>query len=262
MAACLHAGPGAAASHRAAAVLWGMTGVKDRVVEIVTPRRLRSPGIVVHQTEVGLRSVTQVGPIPATDPTRTLFDLGAVAPAWVVESAVDDALRRRLTTLADLWGLLEAAGGRGRRGTGVLRSLLRDRDPRSAPPESALESRLARLLREAGVPPPTPQLEVPVGGGRTARIDFAWPDAMVAVEADGYRYHSGRASWEHDLARRNALTGSGWRVIHVTWHDVSRRPEATVATIRAAVLSSADHAYRGGMSRERGPLLLPTSDRG
>jgi very-short-patch-repair endonuclease len=63
---------------------------------------------------------------------------------------------------------------------------------------------------------------------------FAYPQARLAIETDGYGYHSGRRRWQHDLARRNAITLLGWRVIHVTWDDLVRRPDAVIATVRAA----------------------------
>lgn len=56
-----------------------------------------------------------------------------------------------------------------------------------------------------------------------------------AVEADGYRWHSGRVRWERDRARSNTLTLLGWRVVHVTWTDLTRRPDAIVASIRSAL---------------------------
>lgn len=235
MAACLHAGPPSAASHRAAATLWGLEVAQPTVVEIVGPRRIRHPGVIAHRARVREESLTTVGPVPVTDPARTLLDLGAVAAPWIVGDALDAALRGQLVSLDCLRRLLQHDGARGRAGTGVLRSLVDARDPGAAPAESVLETRLARLLTDSSLPQPVRQHEVRVAG-RVARIDFAWPEVMVAVEADGYRYHSGRRAWSRDLSRRNLLTGAGWRVLHVTWDDVRSRPEATLAAIRRALV--------------------------
>jgi very-short-patch-repair endonuclease len=68
-----------------------------------------------------------------------------------------------------------------------------------------------------------------------ARVDLAYPDVLLAIEADGYRYHSGRVAWQRDLERRNALTSRGWRVIHVTWKDVVLEGERVAADIRRAL---------------------------
>lgn len=73
-------------------------------------------------------------------------------------------------------------------------------------------------------------------------VDFAFPASCLAIEADGYRWHSGRVHWEHDRERRNRLTLAGWRVIHVTWSDLSRRPEAVIETVRRALEGEATRA--------------------
>lgn len=235
MAACIWAGPGAAGSHRAAAALWGLLDDQAAPVEITTPRRLRHSGVVVHRVPLGARHVTRIGTIPVTRPARTLLDLGAVASVRTVEHALDDALVRGLVTIRGLQRMLRSEGGPGRGGAGVLRQLVCVRDPLLAPPESVLESRIARLLRRSDLPQPVPQFQVRVGGRLVARIDFAWPEAMVAVEADGYRHHGTRTAWRRDLKRRNALTTLGWYVIHVPWHEVSERPEAVISAIRTAL---------------------------
>ncbi|HEX2196196.1 MAG TPA: DUF559 domain-containing protein, partial [Actinomycetota bacterium] len=108
-------------------------------------------------------------------------------------------------------------------------------DRRGAPPESVLESRLARLLRRCGLPRPESQYRVVRGGRVVARLDFAYPDEMVAIEADGYRWHGDVARWQADLARRNELARLGWTVLHFTWHDVTKRRENVLATVRAAL---------------------------
>ena len=234
MAACLHAGRGAVVSHRSAAALWRFEGVEPGSVEITTPRRIRCGNMIARRSRLSRRHVTSIGPIPVTDPVRTLLDLGAVVTPQIVEQ-IDDALRRGLTTLDRLRRRLRAEGGTGRRGAGVLRTLISARDPASAPAESALEARVRRLIAGSRLPAPVPQYEVRDQGRLLARVDFAWPDHMVALEADGYRYHSGRAAWQRDLTRRNALTGRGWRILHVTWEDLTRRPKAVTAAIRTAL---------------------------
>jgi very-short-patch-repair endonuclease len=59
---------------------------------------------------------------------------------------------------------------------------------------------------------------------------------MVAIEADGYRHHSGKVAWQRDRVRRNALTIRVWRVLHVTWEDHEARPYEVVAEIRGALV--------------------------
>jgi very-short-patch-repair endonuclease len=80
---------------------------------------------------------------------------------------------------------------------------------------SALERRVEALLRGSGLPPHV--REHPVGRWR---LDFAWPDRRVAVEADGRRWHSSAADFERDRSKSNALNESGWKVLRVTWSDL------------------------------------------
>jgi very-short-patch-repair endonuclease len=150
--------------------------------------------------------------------------------------ALDDALRRRLVTLARLRWRLDEVGGMGTPGTTVLRDLMEARSP-TAVPQSVFETRLLRVLRDAGLPLPTLQHEIRHGGRVIARVDFAYPEAKLAIEADGYQWHSGRIAFERDLARRNALTNLSWDVMHVTWSDLEH-PERIVDAIRAALSSS------------------------
>lgn len=86
------------------------------------------------------------------------------------------------------------------------------------------------FFRSSGLPEPVAQYAV---GRRFA--DFAYPEAKIAVEADGGAFHSSRRALEADRARNNELALLGWRVIHVTWADLTRRPVALAARIRAAL---------------------------
>jgi hypothetical protein len=112
--------------------------------------------------------------------------------------------------------------------------LLAKRDPVHAIPESVLETRVLRVLTKAGLPTPASQFEIRDGDHLIARVDFAFPDLKLAVEADGYRWHSSRLRWDHDLARRNTLTALGWRVVHVTWAGLTNHPETVIHTIEQA----------------------------
>jgi very-short-patch-repair endonuclease len=233
MAACLAWGEGAVVSHRAAAALWGLAGFVAELIELTVPRSRRraGPGII-HRHPLPSSDVTVVEGLPVTTPARTLLDLASVAPRDKVEEALDDALHRGIVTIAGLRRRLAAVARPGRPGIATMRALLEARDPAAAVPESVFERRLLRALRAAGLPTPVLQHEIRDGGRLVAVVDFAYPEAKLAIEADGYRWHSGRARWDHDRARRNRLTLLGWRVIHVTWTDLSNRPQHVIAAIR------------------------------
>lgn len=233
-AACLAGGTAAVASHRSAALLWRLRGIERAPVEITVPRT-RQPQlgrVVVHRLrELATADVTRRSGIPVTTPARTLLDLGAVASEDTVESALEDAILRGLVSFDHLRRTLERAGAQGRDGTAVLRRLLDERDPDTEPTESVLEDMLVRVLRGAGLPAPLRQHWIRAAGYRPIRIDLAYPEQRVAIEADSRLFHSGRADLQRDSAKRNLLVALGWRPLAFTWDDVLRRSPYIATTV-------------------------------
>jgi very-short-patch-repair endonuclease len=233
---CLAGGPGSVVSHRSAAALWKMAGFEEGSLELIVPRdrRRKLPAIVHRPVSVAQVDLTTVDGIPATRPARTLLDVAAVAPLHVVEEALDDALRRKLVSVSRMRWQLRESGAMGTPGRTVMRALIAARSQTADVPQSVFETRLLRVLKAAGLPEPVLQHEIRDRDRLVAVVDFAYPDARLAIEAEGYRWHSGRTRFERDLARRNALTALGWRVIHVSWSDLGT-PEKVRRTV-AAVL--------------------------
>jgi very-short-patch-repair endonuclease len=244
LAACFAGGEGAVASHRSAAAIWRLRGVERPQCPEITVHGTSSVhvrAVVVHRTsrlrspDVGMRDG-----IPATSVPRTLLDLGAVAP-WLVEAAMEDALFRGLTTPGSLRRVLDRVGASGRNGTAVLSALAEARTPGQAPTESPLEDAIVGVLRRHGLPEPVRQHRVRTSGGRTLRLDLAYPDIKLAIEADGRIWHSGRADFARDRARTNVLAGLGWTLLRFGWHDVGGgglRLAADVSRLRQARLSA------------------------
>jgi very-short-patch-repair endonuclease len=98
---------------------------------------------------------------------------------------------------------------------------------------SVFESLTRVSLLDAGVPAPRTQFNVRTrDGGWIGRVDFAWPEARVILECDGYEFHSSRVAFERDRRRWAALTRAGWRVVTVTWTQVVSSPSYVVGLIR------------------------------
>ncbi|HZR13182.1 MAG TPA: type IV toxin-antitoxin system AbiEi family antitoxin domain-containing protein [Acidimicrobiia bacterium] len=237
LAAALWAGEDSRVSHLTAAVLWNLDGVVTRRVDITVPYECtrRHPAVVVHRTKT-LPAVDRdvVHGIPVTTVARTLVDLAGSVDATVLETALDDALRKQLTTCAFVEWRVRELGRTGRAGVAVLRRLLEERGRGAAALESALEGAVWRVLLRSGLPRPVRQHAVTIDG-RSFRLDFAWPDAFVAVEADGYAFHAGRRAFVDDRARTARLVAAGWRVVPVTWDEVRKRPDDFVAHVRSAL---------------------------
>jgi very-short-patch-repair endonuclease len=233
LAACLSAGPGVAASHRTAAVLWEMDGVERHGLEIVSGRRSRlcHSQLVVHTTRRPFVIHRRQG-LPLTTPTRTLVDLSGVLSTRALELAVEDALRRGLTSVSKIQLALLEEAGKGTHGSRNLSRLVGERRMTMPASGSSLEVGVARALRKAHLPEPFRQYEVSDANGFRARLDFAYPEAKLAIEADGYRWHSGRKPWARDLARRNKLVELGWVVLHATKEDLENDCRTLAAVIR------------------------------
>lgn len=52
------------------------------------------------------------------------------------------------------------------------------------------------------------------------RIDLAIPDCRIAIEIDGYDYHSTKEQLTADARRQRALTAARWTVVRFTGREI------------------------------------------
>jgi very-short-patch-repair endonuclease len=235
MAALVWAGPSSRLSHRAAAALHGLSDCPRSVVELTTDRRLTPvENVIVHRLRrLERHDSMKLGAFTLTTPARTILDLGAVVDTDIVEAALEDALRRRLTTLPALHWQLRTSGGKGIRGSEVLRDLLAVRPVGYEYIRSDLELKVERVLRSLrNIPPYVRQHEVLTRRGRRF-LDFAFPERLVGVEAVSYKWHGGRESWRADLQRDRDLRSLGWRLLYVSLEDITQRRKQFVSDLRS-----------------------------
>jgi hypothetical protein len=242
LAACLHQGLAAVASHRSAAWLWGLDGFDEPPVRpeviVVGDATRRDVRTTLHRTTVWTLSDRSVcGVTPVTSPTRTLVDLGAVVPRHRVEAARDSAHRLGLVSLARERRQLERLAALP--GAGVLRRLVAD-DRGMPPAQSLLKRTVLRRLRALGVPEPVRQHEIRVER-RPIRFDAAWPDVRVAIEAHSYRHHSDRRHWSDDVTRLNAAGRCGWLVIVATQEGLADGGRRLAVEVEGALRSRRAH---------------------
>jgi very-short-patch-repair endonuclease len=231
LAACLDAGPGSFVSHRAAAVLWGISGFRPGRIEVTVPanRNSRSSLALVHRSmEVPRSDRTIRDGIPVSRPSRMIIDLAATTGKGALEEAVDDVLCRRLVSPGELNRRAQEMGRR--RGSATLRSILSpwippaEADPsvrdNTGLPANVAEMRIARMLIAHRLPRPVHQHEIRDSRGRfVARVDLAYPEARIAIEVDGFRWHAGRGPFRSDRVRGNRIEGEGWRLLRATTED-------------------------------------------
>ena len=96
--------------------------------------------------------------------------------------------------------------------------------------QSEAERILLRLLRTGGLT--GWKANFPVNG---YRIDVAFLVEKVAIEVDGFAFHSDPDAFHNDRVRQNSIALQGWQVLRFTWLDLTEYPERVLATIRSAL---------------------------
>lgn len=142
------------------------------------------------------------------------------------------------TSVAELASYLRKSG-LGERNR-ALRALRWAVDGCASPMESNVELLACLPQRYGGWGLPLPQMNyaVPLPAQAQAalnctacRIDLAWPEARVGVEYNSRAFHDDRQIWERDAHRLNVLEALGFRIVPLTWPQLSD-PQAFEAVVR------------------------------
>lgn len=223
--------PGAVVSGRSAGVLWGvdLAGPDDDVECTLAPgcRAGGLRGIQVTRRALPPDEVTWCRGVRVTAVGRTALDLARIQPVEEAVVALDQFLGAGLLTMGRLRTAAAAATGPG------CRQIRRAVDLADGLAESPQETRLRLLLHRSPLSRPIAQYSVREGTRFVARVDFAWPDAKVAVEYEGM-WHGRPQQVARDRRRLNQLTAAGWTVVFVTAADL-HDPVQVIARIAAAL---------------------------
>jgi len=229
-------GSGAVVSHRAAAALLKLDGIRAGVVEVSVPHRrpIRLPESVVatvHRvTPFDSRDMVTVGGLPCTGKARTLADLGAVVSPDLVLKALIGALRDGLP-ISVVRATVERLHRPGPAGTGVLLRHLETLRTAGAAPESWLEEVLRRILLDERLPKLVPQYELRAGGKVIARFDHAFPEVRLAIEGHSRAFHFGPVNEARDADRDLAAARHGWEILYLGWFATKRPAEVVTAVL-------------------------------
>jgi len=236
MAASLWADGKAVISGRAAAAVWEFEGYWRSRVELSGCSGLSPPAGVVYRQVKQLRQadVTVRRGIRVTSAARTLLDLTPVVPPRTLERTLDEALRKRMVTIEVLHRCIERNGSRGRERIAQLRALLAERRDQLAV-DSALESDVARALRESGMPRPVKRYRVIEANHFIAEVDLAWPSKKVAIQVHGSSFHRQPRTWENDQRVENRLQLHGWFVAKITRRMIEEHPEQCLELVARAL---------------------------
>jgi very-short-patch-repair endonuclease len=228
----LAVGNDAVLSHESAALAWGtLTDYAGDIHITVVERKLHSrPGLIVHQPTMAPEVRRRHG-LTVTSPAQTLLDLAATHSPHL-EHVFVESHGRRLVHPPELARAIERRGRKP--GVGVLRAVVAGNE--SGFTRSKAERKLRQLLRAARLPEPRTNAMV-LG----LMVDCVWPDHRLVVEFDGYGFHGHRRAFETDRRRDARLVAGGYRVIRVTWLQLTLEPYAVLAALAAALASREPH---------------------
>lgn len=229
---------GAVVSHESAARLHGLDGLDPRRVAVTVPvrRSNRFADVIVHQsTDLAEDEIMLINGLPVTDVPRTIIELAAILAEKRLAVMVDQAVRMKLTSYAELTVRLEATARRGKPGVVKLRRILAIRLGKNFVSDSALETRSLSLIEESGLPLPTTQYRPEWLRKVNGRVDLAYVSEKIIVECDSERWHGTDEAFQIDRQRDNLAQLAGWIVLRFTWRDITKRPDYVVATIREAL---------------------------
>jgi very-short-patch-repair endonuclease len=211
-----------------AAAAWASFWPEIRVSHITCSlkhSRRPQPGYEFTRQQIPAELIVSRAGIRLTSPALTALDLCEAMGG----DAIDQALRSRATTLAQLHRAMKLTSGR--RGNRTKRQLLLDsRDE----PWSKAERIFHRLLRDAGIDGWKANRSVFVHGS-AYYVDVVFRKLKLVIEIDGRLYHTGAEVFETDRRRQNLLVLDGWCVLRFTWTMIEEHPEEVIAMVKEAI---------------------------
>jgi very-short-patch-repair endonuclease len=223
-------GPHALASGLAAAWWHSLTRFPPEIVEITVPRgaRLRrNPGTKLRRRDLAPKDIVERNGLRVTALPLTVVE--AAARRGGGAKLMDSALQRHVE-LPQLWRA--HLRNKGRHGSPAARHLLQ---AASDGARSEAERLLIKLLRDNGIT--GWKANYPVGG---YKVDVGFPKQRLAIETDGWAFHSCQEDFQKDRERQNKIALLGWQVLRFTWLDLTEYPQRVLAEIRFAT----GHAVR------------------
>jgi very-short-patch-repair endonuclease len=112
----------------------------------------------------------------------------------------------------------------------VLRDVLDTRALKLEASDSQAEVVLAEALRAHGAPDPVFHYEIRIGSD-VFEVDFAYPEAMLVIEVDGYGPHTEPQRFDEDCRRQNLIMDAGYLFRRYSAARVFRRAHHVAAEI-------------------------------
>lgn len=193
-----------------------------RDIEVATRRR---PGVHHPRLRFSRRRIPPELQLRGhTHPTVTAVDLAATDGG----EAICSVLRTRSSTISHLQQVVDDLRRIGNR---LRRAVIA---ASATEPWSVAERSLHQLLARRNLPEWCTNHAVRIAG-HTHYIDVAFRQARIAIEIDGFQYHSSRDQFEADRDRQNRLVLAGWTVLRFTWRMLTDHPQQVIRAILSAL---------------------------
>ncbi|WP_040282995.1 hypothetical protein [Tessaracoccus massiliensis] len=199
--------------HAAAALTWWEDLDLPETWQLACPRPIDPGyGLEVEQRLIPVELTTRLAGAALTVPELTVLDL---IPEFD-DQVVYQALRRKKVTIASLERALRLTPKRrgNRRRREILKACAKQ-------PWSFLEKEGHQILRAHGITGWLSNHRVSVNG-IVYYIDAAFQREKVAVEFDGFAFHSSEDSFHGDRDRDTDLASVGWLPAHFTQKTIGR----------------------------------------
>lgn len=218
-------GPTATASGLAAAWWHGVTRYPPKCVEVTVPKvsnHRKRDGIRVRRRDLLGSDIVERNGLRVT-----------ALPLSVIEAATRreggatlmDAALQRHVELKQLWDA--HLRNKGRHGSPAARTLLLSAADGA---RSEAERLLVKLLRSNKIT--GWKANCPVGG---YKIDIVFQAARLAIEVDGWAFHSNADDFVNDRNRQNVISLLGYQILRFTWLDLTEFPDRVIAEIQNAL---------------------------
>ncbi|MDO5495034.1 MAG: DUF559 domain-containing protein [bacterium] len=199
--------PTAVVQGEAAAFVHGIRQTAPDVIDLAYEHTVQAPtGFRISRRKVPTDQVLFIGEICVTSPALTAIDLAATDAG----ASVDHLRRTGQVSLEELWAAFQSAPSRP--GNEARRRIL---ERTTTNPWSNAERDLHSILDSEDLQGWVANHPVLIEGNLYF-LDVAFPEAKLAIEVDGWEFHSSRQTFESDRRRQNALVSAGWTVLRFT----------------------------------------------
>jgi len=219
-------GPAATASGLAAAWWLGVTHYAPETVEVTVPKvsnHRKRDGVRVRRRDLLPQDIIERGGLRVTALPLTVIE--AATRRGGGAKLMDTALQRHVE-LTKLWDA--HLRNKGRHGSPAARILLLAAEDGARSQAERLFVKLLRGNKITGW-----KANFPVAG---YKVDVVFPAAKLAIEVDGWAYHSSADDFENDRKRQNAISLLGYQILRFTWLDLTEYPDRVLAEIQNALL--------------------------